>query len=401
MDKFRTIDDLEVRGRRVLVRADLNLPVRDGQLTDTTRLDRLAPTLLELAEGGARVVVLSHFDRPGGRVRAAMSLGQVVGALSRALGGRPVAFAPHCIGPLARATVDALADGEIALLENLRFHPGEEANDPAFAAALAALGELYVNDAFSTAHRAHASTEALARLLPAAAGRLMAAELGHLHRALDAPARPVAAIVGGAKISTKLELVGNLLAKVEYLAIGGGMANTFLYARGIAVGRSLCEREMADAARDIDAIAARDGREVILPVDAVVAARLEAGTAHRTVAIEQVPPAGMVLDVGPATVRRLAKLLADSRTLIWNGPLGAFEVPPFDAGTTAAAHEAARLTRQGRLVSVAGGGDTVAALVRAGVVDDFSYVSTAGGAFLEWLEGRTLPALAALEEGAR
>lgn len=400
MTRFKTLDDLDVAGRRVLVRSDLNVPVSDGKVTDTTRIDRTAVTIKELADRGARVVVLSHFGRPKGKRVAEMSLRPVVAPLSAALGGRPVAFAEDCVGPAAEAVVAGLADGEVALLENLRFHEGEEANDADFARRLAALGDLYVNDAFSAAHRAHASTEALARLLPAAAGRLMQAELEHLTAALETPERPVAALVGGAKISTKLDLLGNLVRKVNVLVIGGGMANTFLHARGKQIGRSLAERDMADTARDILGTAERQGCDVILPVDAVVAPELKAGVETDVVPVDSVPADRMILDVGPASVSDIVERLKGCRTLVWNGPLGAFETPPFDAATVAVAEAAARLTREGRLLSVAGGGDTVAALGHAGMVDDFSYVSTAGGAFLEWLEGRDLPGVAALRAAA-
>jgi len=395
MPAFRTIDDLDVAGRRVLLRADLNVPVADGRVTDPTRLERLAPTIVELAQRGARVIVASHFDRPGGKKVAAMSLAPVAAALGEVL-GRPVAFALDCIGPEAAAAVAALPPGGILVLENLRFHPGEEANDPAFAKELASLAELYVNDAFSAAHRAHASTEAVAHLLPAAAGRLMQAELSALEAALGAPKRPVAAIVGGAKVSTKLDLLGNLVARVDCLIIGGGMANTFLAASGVAVGKSLCEHDMAATARDIAARAAARGTRIVLPVDAVVAEALKPGVATATVAIDAVPADRMILDVGPATVAAILAALGEARTLVWNGPLGAFETSPFDAATVAVAQRVARLTADGTLLSVAGGGDTVAALRRAGVMDGLSYVSSAGGAFLEWLEGRTLPGVAAL-----
>jgi phosphoglycerate kinase len=397
MAKFRTIDDLDVAGKRVLVRADFNVPMKNGKVTDATRIERGAATLAELAGRGAKVVVLSHFGRPNGKRVPEMSLRPIVGPLSQALGGKPVAFAEDCVGEAAASVVAKLAPGEVALLENLRFHAEEEANDPAFARRLAELGELYVNDAFSTAHRAHASTEAIARLLPSAAGRLMQAEIEHLHKALAEPKRPVAAIVGGAKVSTKLDLLGNLLAKVDLLAIGGGMANTFLHAQGIAIGRSLAERDMADAAREILGRAARGGVTILLPTDAVVAAALKAGASARTVAVEAVPADQMILDVGPKTVADIERRLAGCHTLVWNGPLGAFETPPFDAGTLAVARQTAELTQAGKLLSVAGGGDTVAALAAAGVAERFSYVSTAGGAFLEWLEGKTLPGVAALE----
>ena len=395
MPDFRTIDDLSVQGRRVVVRADLNVPMADGKVTDTTRLDRLAPTLRALAEKGARVVVVSHFGRPKGRDEA-LSLRPIAAALGKALGGRAVAFAEGCIGPAAEAAVAKLKDGDVLVLENLRFHKGEEANDAAFAASLAKLGDLYVNDAFSAAHRAHASTEALAKLLPAAAGRLMQEELEHLGQALEAPKRPLAAIVGGAKVSTKLDLLGNLVKKVNALVIGGGMANTFLNARGIEVGKSLCERDMAATAREIEATAKAAGCAIILPEDAVVASALKPGVETRTVPVSATPADMMILDVGPATVARVNAELERTKTLVWNGPLGAFETAPFDQGTNAVARHAAKLTKSGKLLSVAGGGDTVAALAHAGVGDDFSYVSTAGGAFLEWLEGKTLPGVAAL-----
>jgi len=393
---FRTLDDLEVKGRRVLVRADLNVPAKDGKVTDATRLERLAPTLVELAGKGAKVVVLSHFGRPKGR-DTANSLKPIADALARILKGHAVAFAADCVGAEAEAAVGRLGAGGILVLENTRFHAGEEANDPAFSKALARLGDLYVNDAFSAAHRAHASTEGLAHLLPAAAGRLMQAELDALSAALVSPKRPVIAIVGGAKVSTKLDVLGHLADRVDQLVIGGAMANTFLHALGRSVGASLCERDMADQARAILDRAKKGGREIVLPKDAVVAPSLKPGIATRTVAIDAVPADQMILDVGPASVADLESRMAKCRTLVWNGPLGAFEIPPFDAGTVAAARAAARLTRAGTLLSVAGGGDTVAALSHAGVGEDFTYVSTAGGAFLEWLEGRTLPGVAALK----
>ena len=396
MTKFHTIDDLDVAGKRVLVRADFNVPMKDGQVSDATRIERGALTLSELARRGARVAVLSHFGRPNGKPVPEMSLHPILPTLSTALGGQKVAFAPDCVGTLARSTVDKLPAGGIALLENLRFHAGEEANDPAFARELASLGDLYVNDAFSCAHRAHASTEGIAHLLPAAAGRLMQEELDHLEKALASPQHPLAAIVGGAKVSTKLELLGNLVEKVDLLIIGGGMANTFLFAEGKPIGKSLAERDMADRAREILAKAKTRGSRVALPLDAVVAAALRPGVTTATVGIDQVPADQMILDVGPKTVADLKQRLGQCRTLVWNGPLGAFETPPFDAGTMAVAREAAALTQAGKLLSVAGGGDTVAALAMAGVADKFSYVSTAGGAFLEWLEGKTLPGVAAL-----
>ncbi len=396
---FNTIDDLDLAGRRVLVRGDLNVPVADGKVTDATRIERLAPTIRELCDKGARVVVMSHFGRPKGKVVPEMSLKPVVAALSAALGDAPVAFAPDCIGAAAEDVVDALQPGGAALLENLRFHAGEEANDAGFAAALAKLGDAYVNDAFSAAHRAHASTEAIARLLPAAAGRAMQAELEALATALENPAHPVAALIGGAKVSSKLDVLGNLVPRVDALIIGGGMANTFLHARGIDVGASLCEHDLADTVREIEARAATARCDIVLPVDAVVAPRFEAGAPAQTVAIDAVPADQMILDIGPDSIADLRRRLGDLRTLLWNGPLGAFEVAPFDTGTVAVAREAARLTRDGGLISVAGGGDTVAALNHAGAAGDFSYVSTAGGAFLEWLEGKTLPGVKALEKG--
>ena len=393
--RFRTIDELDVAGKRVLVRADFNVPMKDGQVTDRTRIERGVSTLSQLAKRGARVAVLSHFGRPNGKAVPEMSLHPILPVLAEALGMK-VAFAPDCIGTLARSTIDKLPAGGIALLENLRFHPGEEANDPAFVRELAGLGDLYVNDAFSCAHRAHASTEGIAHLLPAAAGRLMQEELEHLEKALAHPQHPLAAIVGGAKVSTKLDLLGNLVDKVDLLIIGGGMANTFLFAQGRPIGKSLAERDMADRAREIMAKAKARGADVALPLDAVVAAALKPGVVTTTVDIDQVPADLMILDVGPKTVADLKRRLADCRTLVWNGPLGAFETLPFEAGTVAVAREAAALTQAGRLLSVAGGGDTVAALAMAGVTDRFSYVSTAGGAFLEWLEGKTLPGVAAL-----
>ncbi len=396
---FKTLDDMTVAGQRVLVRGDLNLPVQDGRVTDTTRIDRMLPTLRELMDKGARVVVISHFGRPKGQVVPEMSLAPVADALSQALGGTKVAFAEDCIGDAAKAVVDGLADGEIALLENLRFHPGEEANDAGFAGELAALGDLYINDGFSVSHRAHASTEAVARLLPAAAGRNMQAELEALESALGDPKRPVLALVGGAKVSTKLAVLGNLIEKVDALVIGGGMANTFLHALGTDVGASLCETDLADTAREIMAKADAAGCEIILPSDVVIAEKLEAGAPADTVMTAAVPPGKMILDIGPDSAAALADRLGSVRTLLWNGPLGAFEFPPFDAATVTVAQAAAKCTEAGEMVSVAGGGDTVAALRHTGVADSFSYISTAGGAFLEWLEGKELPGVAALRQG--
>jgi phosphoglycerate kinase len=396
MSAFRTLDDVDVAGKRVLLRADLNVPMSDGRVTDRTRLERLAPTILELADKGARVLVTSHFGRPKGARVSEMSLAPVADELAAVL-ARPVAFAADCVGDAAIEASGRLADGDILVLENSRFHTGEEANDPAFSKSLASLADIYVNDAFSAAHRAHASTEGVAHHLPAYAGRLMQAELDALNRALASPERPVMAIVGGAKIATKLDLLGNLVGRVDQLVIGGGMANTFLDAMGIDVGASLCEHEMAETAREILVRAAEIGCEVILPSDAVIAPEFKAGAPSKAVPVDAVPPDQMILDVGPETVTGLAARLTEVRTLVWNGPLGAFEVPPFDAGTAALARAAAELTEAGALLSVAGGGDTVAALNHARVADRFSYVSTAGGAFLEWLEGKALPGVKALE----
>jgi phosphoglycerate kinase len=395
MARFRTLDDLAAAGQRVLLRADLNVPVRDGHITDRTRIERLAPTIRELAEKGARVVVCSHFDRPKGKVVPEMSLAPMAEALSAAL-GRPVAFAADCIGPVAEQAAAALAEGEVLLLENTRFHAGEEANDPAMAAALAKLADVYVNDAFSAAHRAHASTEGVAHLLPAHAGRLMQAELEALDAALGNPARPVVAIVGGAKISTKLELLGNLTRRVNVLVIGGAMANTFLAAQGHAMGKSLQEAEMHETARTIMAEARAANCEILLPVDLVVAGAFAANAPHRTVAIDRVPEDMMALDVGPETVGMVESRLRQASTLVWNGPFGAFEIPPFDTATVAVAQSVAALTASSGLKSIAGGGDTVSALRHAGVMDRLTYVSSAGGAFLEWLEGKTLPGVAVL-----
>ncbi len=392
---FRTIDALDCTGKRVLLRADLNVPLRDGRITDLTRLERLTPTIRELADKGARVIVVSHFDRPKGRRVPEMSLAPVCEALAQVL-GHPVRFAEDCLGPQAEAAVAALGDGDVLVLENTRFYPGEEANDPEMARGLAALADIYVNDAFSAAHRAHASTEGVARHLPAHAGRLMQAELAALTLALEDPERPVGAIVGGAKISTKLDLIGNIMGRVDVLIIGGAMANTFLAAKGIGVGRSLQEPQMHDTARTIMARAAERGCRILLPVDAVTATEFKAFAATRIVPVEQVAENEMILDCGPRTVELLGHEIRKLKTLVWNGPMGAFETPPFDAGTTALADLVADLTEAGRLRSVAGGGDTVSALRHAGVIDRLSYVSTAGGAFLEWLEGRTLPGIQAL-----
>jgi phosphoglycerate kinase len=394
---WKTLDDMDLDGKAVLTRVDINVPVDDGKVTDATRIERIVPTVRDILAKGGKPVLMAHFARPKGKVVPEMSLKVVLPALEAAL-GQPVAFAADCVGEKAAAAVAALPAGGVLLLENTRFHKGEEANDPEFASALASLGDVYCNDAFSAAHRAHASTEALARLLPACAGRLMQAELGALQKALGSPERPVAAVVGGAKVSTKLELLGNLIAKVDTLVIGGGMANTFLAAQGIGVGKSLCEHEMADTAREIMGKAEGAGCAIVLPADVVVAREFKAGAPHEIVAANACPPDAMILDAGPAAIARIAAVFADARTLVWNGPLGAFELPPFNAATDAAARQAATLTRAGRLLSVAGGGDTVAALNASGSADAFTYVSTAGGAFLEWLEGKTLPGVAALEQ---
>jgi phosphoglycerate kinase len=396
MARFLTLDDIDPRGKRVLLRADLNVPMSNGRVGDATRITRVAPTIRELAERGAKVVVMSHFGRPEGQRDPAYSLSPLVEPLAQAI-GRAVVFAEDCVGPAAERVVAALAPGGAALLENLRFHPEEEANDRSFAEQLARLGDLYVDDAFSAAHRAHASTEAVAHLLPAAAGRLMQQELEALGAALETPQHPLMAIIGGAKVSTKLDLLSFIIGKVDVLVIGGAMANTLLAAQGVDVGTSLCEHDMAETGRGILDRAKTAGCALVLPVDAVVAAALAPGAASETVPIAQVPADKMILDIGPRSVATIAERLAEARTLVWNGPLGAFETPPFDAGTTALAHRVAALTKGGQLLSVAGGGDTVAALAHAAVTGDLSYVSTAGGAFLEWLEGRTLPGVAALE----
>jgi phosphoglycerate kinase len=400
MARFRTLDDIDVRGKRVLLRADLNVPIKDGMVTDATRIERLGPTVETLINRGAKVIVMSHFGRPKGGPDPALSLQPLITSLEKAIGGRKVAFAADCVGDEARRVVAALEPGQVALLENLRFHQGEEANSLDFARALAELGDIYIDDAFSAAHRAHASIDALARLLPAAAGKLMEAELRALAAALEAPKQPVLALVGGAKVSTKLDLLRFLIGKVDLLAIGGAMANTLLMAEGKEVGRSLCERDMAETARQILALARERDCRVVLPEDAVVASKLAPDTKTRDVAIGAVPRDEMILDIGPKTIARIGSVLEDARTLVWNGPLGAFETPPFDRGTIVVAKKVAELTRAGRLLSVAGGGDTVAALAAAGVSDELSYVSTAGGAFLEWLEGRELPGVAALAAAA-
>ncbi|HPE25448.1 phosphoglycerate kinase [Albidovulum sp.] len=393
--RWKTLDDMELKDRTVLVRVDINVPVEAGHVTDATRIEKIVPTISDILKAGGRPVLLAHFGRPKGEVVPEMSLRITLPALERAL-GRKVIFAEDCIGAPAKKAVAEMQPGDVVLLENTRFHKGEEKNDPVLAASMAALGQVYVNDAFSAAHRAHASTEGIAKLMPSCAGRLMEAELRALNAALGDPARPVAAVVGGAKVSTKLDLLGNLVAKVDHLIIGGGMANTFLVAQGIAVGKSLAEHEMAETARAILARASEAGCSLHLPTDVVVARDFAAGAAHEVVAADACPADAMILDAGPQTVAAIGTVFEACRTLIWNGPLGAFEIAPFDAATNAAARKAAELTKAGRLVSVAGGGDTVAALNKAGAAADFTYISTAGGAFLEWMEGKDLPGVAVL-----
>ncbi|QEL25637.1 phosphoglycerate kinase [Bosea sp. F3-2] len=396
MTAFRTLDDANLAGKRVLVRVDLNVPMEDGKVSDTTRIDRVLPTIREIADKGGKVILLAHFGRPKGRDDK-NSLSQVVPALTQAL-GRPVAFVEDCIGePVAKA-VAAAKNGDVLLLENTRFHPGDEKNDADFVTALAANGDIYVNDAFSAAHRAHASTEGLAHVLPAYAGRTMQAELEALSAGLDNPARPVMAIVGGAKVSTKLDLLGNLVKKVDVLAIGGGMANTFLAARGVDVGKSLCEHDLLDTAREIEAKAKAAGCEILLPVDALVAREFKAHPSYRVVPTDGVEADEMILDAGPLSIAEVVLRLEKVKTLVWNGPFGAFELPPFDTATVAVAKAAARRVNAGELVAVAGGGDTVSAMNHAGVADSLSYVSTAGGAFLEWMEGKALPGVEALRK---
>jgi len=395
MPNFKTLDDLNVKGKRVLVRADLNVPMKDGKITDASRIERQAPTIKELSEKGARVIVLSHFDRPKGKVVPEMSLAPIAPALSKEL-GKPVAFASDCVGEVAKDAVAKLKDGDIVLLENTRFHKGEEANDPEFTKQVASLGDIFVNDAFSAAHRAHATTTGLAYLLPSAAGRSMQAELEHLDKALGNPSRPVMAVVGGAKVSTKLDLLQNLLSKVDYLVIGGAMANTFFVAEGRQVGKSLAERDMVDTALAIVHKATETGCVLILPADVVAAKEFKVNAEHRTTDIGHVHADEMILDVGPKSIEEFKNRLKVTRTVVWNGPFGAFETVPFDKATVAAAKAVAAETKAGNLISVAGGGDTVSALNHAGVAGDFTYISTAGGAFLEWLEGKTLPGVEAL-----
>jgi phosphoglycerate kinase len=395
MRSFRTLDDLNPAGLRVLVRVDLNVPVENGVVSDATRLERILPTIRDIASRGGKVILLAHFGRPKGR-DPKDSLGPIAAALAGHL-GQPVAFAANCIGSVAAAAVAAMQPGDVLCLENTRFHAGEEKNDPAFVAALAALGDVYVNDAFSAAHRAHASTEGLAHVLPACAGRTMQAELEALDKALGKPARPVMAIVGGAKVSTKLELLGNLVSKVDVLVIGGGMANTFLSARGLDVGKSLCEHDLVATAREIEVKTKAAGCEIMLPIDVLAAQEFKAHPGHRIADVSDISADEMILDAGPKSIEAVIARLQTMRTLVWNGPFGAFELEPFDTATVAVAKAAAALTRSGKLVSVAGGGDTVSALNHAGVGDDMTYISTAGGAFLEWMEGKPLPGVEALK----
>jgi phosphoglycerate kinase len=392
---FRTLDSADLSGKRVLVRVDLNVPMENGRITDSTRIERVAPTITEISQKGGKVILLAHFGRPKGR-DPKESLKPVAADLARIL-KKPVAFADDCVGEAAENAVAAMKNGDILLLENTRFHKEEEKNDAGFVEKLAKLGDIYVNDAFSAAHRAHATTEGLAHKLPAYAGRTMQAELEALGKALDAPKRPVIALVGGAKVSTKLDLLENLITKVQALVIGGAMANTFLHAQGINVQKSLAEKDMAETARRIMAKAEDANCAIILPVDAIVAFHFQANAPSHAYGVDAIPPDGMILDVASQSIERIKGAVDDAATLVWNGPLGAFELPPFDAGTVEVARYAAERTKAGKLVSVAGGGDTVAALNHAGVADKFTYVSTAGGAFLEWLEGRKLPGVEALK----
>ena len=394
MNAFRTLDHADVKDKRVLVRVDLNVPMEKGRVTDATRIARILPTIRDLSQKGGKVILLSHFGRPKG-VDPKESLKPVAHELVRHL-HKPVAFAEDCIGEKAATAIAAMKPGDVLCLENTRFHKGEEKNDPEFVKALAENGDIFVNDAFSAAHRAHASTEGLAHMMPAYAGRAMQAELEALSKGLDKPRKPVLAIVGGAKVSTKLDLLANLVKKVDALVIGGGMANTFLHALGMGVGKSLHEKDLAETARRINLTAEKAGCAIILPVDAIVAWHFEANAPHQTFGVDAIPKDGMILDVGPRSVERIKRAIADASTLVWNGPLGAFEHYPFDRGTVEAARHAAKLTKEKKLVSVAGGGDTVAALNQAKVGADFTYVSTAGGAFLEWMEGKSLPGVVAL-----
>jgi len=396
---FKTLDELDLKGKRVLLRADLNVPVADGQVSDATRIERLVPTIREIVKRDGKAILLSHFGRPKGKVNPDFSLEQVCPAIAD-LTGHPVGFVSTDWTDVsaARAAIDQAPAGAVLVLENTRFHPGEEANDAELAQRMASLGDVYVNDAFSAAHRAHASTEALAHLLPAAAGLAMAAELEALEAGLGKPKKPVIAIVGGAKVSSKIDLLENLVTKVDGLVIGGGMANTFLHAQGHGVGKSLCEKDLADTARRIMEKAEKSSCAIILPIDAVVAWHFKADTPTRLYGVDAIDPEGMILDIGPSSLERIKAAIDDAHTVVWNGPLGAFEMTPFDAGTVALAQYVARRTHDDHLVSVAGGGDTVAALAHAGVKEGFTYVSTAGGAFLEWMEGKPLPGVEALKK---
>lgn len=393
---WNTLDDMDLEGKRVLTRVDINVPMEDGEVTDATRIERIAATVQTILDKGGKPVLLAHFGRPKGERRDDMSLQPLIPTMEAVLGVE-VVFASDCVGPAAAAVIDGLGENQVALLENTRFHAGEEKNDPELVAGMAALGDVYCSDAFSAAHRAHASTTGLAHALPACAGRLMQAELEALEGALGKPARPVLAVVGGAKVSTKLDLLGNLVEKVDMLVIGGGMANTFLAAKGIDVGKSLAEHEMTGTAKEIMTKAETAGCKILLPKDVVVAREFKEGAENETVPADACPADAMILDAGPASVAAVIAAIDEAQTLIWNGPLGAFEIAPFDAATNAAAKHAADRSELGKLVSVAGGGDTVAALNKAGAASGFSYISTAGGAFLEWMEGKTLPGVAALE----
>lgn len=396
LDKLKTIADADVTGKRVLVRADLNVPFLNGAVSDATRIERFLPTVRELVSRGAKVIIMTHFGRPNGERNAEMSLAAVAQKTAELLGDINVAFVDDCIGQVAQSAVNALADGQVLMLENLRFHKGETENDPEFVAELAKLGDLYVSDAFSTSHRAHASTEGLAHVLPAFAGPLMMAEVTALKAALEAPRRPVAAVVGGAKVSTKIQLLTNLVSKVDIVIVGGGMANTFLYAQGVNVGKSLCEPDFVSTVGKIMSRAAETGCKIILPTDVVIASEFKEGAESKVTDVGAVPDDSMILDVGPQSVANLVETLSTCKTLLWNGPMGAFEISPFGEGTFALARAAAQATVEGQLTTIAGGGDTVAALNMAGVTGDFTYISTAGGAFLEWLEGRALPGVVAL-----
>jgi phosphoglycerate kinase len=396
MPNFRTLDDVDVKGKRVLLRVDLNVPMENGRVSDATRLERIAPTITEISDKGGKVILLAHFGRPKGRGEKD-SLKPVAAELAKVI-KKPVAFAQDCVGDAVSKAVAAMKDGDILCLENTRFHKEEEKNDPAFVAELAELGDIWVNDAFSAAHRAHASTEGLGHKLPAYAGRTMQAELDALGKALEAPTKPVIAIIGGAKVSTKIDMLQNLVSKVDALVIGGGMANTFLHAQGVGIGKSLAEKDLASTALKIVDAAKAAGCEIILPVDAVVANEFKADATSKVCALQAIPDDGMILDVGPQSVERINAAIDNAKTLVWNGPLGAFEIAPFDRGTVAAAKHAAERTKAEKLISVAGGGDTVAALNQAGVADDITYVSTAGGAFLEWMEGKPLPGVEVLKQ---